>query len=78
MEKREISNLGSEELFNQEYGNQFLLLNKPLFSYKLLNFIERTKEKYVFKELISFENEGIDYLDLKWKNLLIWTILILK
>ncbi len=66
--KKEIANLGSEELFNQEYGNQFLLMNKPLFSYSLLNYIERIKETYIFKELIPFENACIDYSELKFKK----------
>ena len=64
--RREIANLGSEELFNQEYGNQFLASSRLLLSSKMLEFLKRTSQKYVTKEMEDF----LDYPELgesiKW------------
>jgi len=64
--RREIANLGSEELFNQEYGNQFLASSRLLLSSKMLEFLKRTTQKYVMKEMDDF----LDYPELieaiKW------------
>lgn len=64
--KREIANLGSEELFNQEYGNQFLAGDTLLLSHESLRFFRRIAKKYVWKEILDFEEEEIRYKDLKW------------
>lgn len=64
--KREIANLGSEELFNQEYGNQFLAGDTLLLSHKSLQFFKKIAKKYVWKEILPFEEEEINYKDLKW------------
>jgi len=64
--RQEIANLGSEELFNQEYGNQFLASSRLLLSSKMLEFLKRTSQKYVMKEMEDF----LDYPELgesiKW------------
>jgi hypothetical protein len=64
--KREVANLGSEELFNQEYGNQFMAGSRLLLSSKTLHFLKRTSKTYEWKELDDF----LDYPDLgaaiKW------------
>ena len=64
--RREIANLGSEELFNQEYGNQFLASSRLLLSSKMLEFLKRTNAKFVSKEIDDF----MDYHELsdaiKW------------
>lgn len=63
---REISNLGSEELFNQEYGNQFLASSRLLFDANTLMMMKRTCKEYRWVELDPF----LDYSDisqfLKW------------
>ena len=64
--KREIGNLGSEELFNQEYGNQFLAGDSLLLSGDALRAMQRVVRKYEFKELLDFEYEDIDYRNLTW------------
>jgi hypothetical protein len=58
--KREIANLGSEELFNQEYGNQFLASSRLLLSSQTLLYLKRVSSKYKWKELDDF----LDYPDL--------------
>jgi hypothetical protein len=64
--KREIANMGSEELFNQEYGNQFLAGDTLLLSSDSLKFFKKIAVKYIWKELIDFEMEDLNYKDLKW------------
>jgi hypothetical protein len=64
--KREIGNLGSEELFNQEYGNQFLAGDKLLLGGDALRAMKKRLVNYEWKELMDFEYESIDYKDLKW------------
>jgi hypothetical protein len=64
--KREIANLGNEELFNQEYGNQFLASSRLLLSSEILQYIKRISKNYKWKEIGSF----IDYPDLS--KALLW------
>jgi hypothetical protein len=64
--KREIANLGSEELFNQEYGNQFLAGDKLLLGGDALRAMKKRLTVYEWKELMDFEYEDIDYKDLIW------------
>ena len=64
--KREVANLGSEELFNQEYGNQFLASSRLLFDSHTLMLMKRTSQEFICKETDPF----LDYPDLnnnlKW------------
>ena len=64
--KKEIANLGSEEDFNQEYGNQFLSSSKLLLDSYTLKKLKKTEVKFVHKELLPFQNSIIDYSDLTW------------
>ena len=59
--KREIANLGNEELFNQEYGNQFLASSRLMLSSATLNFLKRITKPYRFIELDDF----VDYPEFK-------------
>lgn len=59
--KREIANLGNEELFNQEYGNQFLASSRLLLSASTLTFMKRIARNYQHVELDDF----LDYPDLQ-------------
>ena len=63
---REIGNLGSEELFNQEYGNQFLASSRLLFDSHTLMLMKRVSKEFMCKETDPF----LDYPDynnnLKW------------
>lgn len=64
--KREVANLGSEELFNQEYGNQFLASSRLLFDSNTLMLMKRTCKEYQWIELDPF----LDYPELS--NALRW------
>jgi hypothetical protein len=63
--QNEISNLGSEELFNQEYGNQFLSSSTLLLGSNELQKIKRNEVEYVWREIDDFH-----YADLKYENFL--------
>jgi hypothetical protein len=64
--KREIGNLGSEELFNQEYGNQFLASDTLLLNGDSLRYLRKIAKKYVWKEIEVFEDRDLNYKELKW------------
>lgn len=64
--KREIANLGSEEDFNQEYGNQFLSSSRLLLDSYTLKRLKKAETNFVHKELIPFSNSNVDYSELKW------------
>lgn len=62
----EIANLGSEELFNQEYGNQFLSSSTLLLGSKELQKIKSNETDYEWKEVDSLDDIGARYNNLKW------------
>jgi hypothetical protein len=64
--KQEIANLGSEELFNQEYGNQFLASSRLLLPGNVLEYLNRISKKYVYKEHESFFGEPELFKDMTW------------
>jgi hypothetical protein len=64
--KREIANLGSEELFNQEYGNQFLASSRMLLSSEILLYIKRISKNFKWKELNGLDDLEDNYAELKW------------
>jgi hypothetical protein len=64
--QREIGNLGSEELFNQEYGNQFLSSSSLLLGSNELRKIRRNETEYFWKEIECLHDSGISYENLIW------------
>lgn len=64
--KNEIANLGSEELFNQEYGNQFLSSSTLLLSSRELQRIKSNETEYGWKEVDAFEDLGVKYANFRW------------
>ncbi len=64
--KREIGNLGSEELFNQEYGNQFLSSSSLLLGSDELRKIRNNETEYKWKELSPLHYADINYENLIW------------
>jgi hypothetical protein len=64
--KREIGNLGSEELFNQEYGNQFLASSRMLLSSQILAYLKRTVTNFKWKEVVDLEDLDDNYAELTW------------
>lgn len=64
--QKEIANLGSEELFNQEYGNQFLAASRMLLTSDVLMYIKRTSRNYKWKEVNELDDLNDNYAELKW------------
>lgn len=66
--QREIANLGSEELFNQEYGNQFLASSRMLLSSDILTYLKRIKNEFKWKEINELEDLDDQYNELRWDD----------
>lgn len=64
--KTEIANLGSEELFNQEYGNQFLSSSSLLLGSEELRKIKSNGVEYSWREIDVFHDSGLNYENLLW------------
>lgn len=64
--KTEIANLGSEELFNQEYGNQFLSSSTLLLGSNDLKKIKSNEAEYQWQEIDYLTDLGIPYENFKW------------
>jgi hypothetical protein len=64
--KEEIANLGSEELFNQEYGNQFLSSSTLLLGSKELQKLKSNETEYVWKDIDAFDDLGLNYKNFFW------------
>lgn len=64
--QKEIGNLGSEELFNQEYGNQFLSSSSLLLGSNELKKIRKNEVEYVWKEIGCLHDNGVNYENLIW------------
>ena len=63
---RDVANLGSEELFNQEYGNQFLAGDTLLLGGDALRAMKKTVRKYKWLEIDDFEYEDVEYKNMLW------------
>lgn len=64
--QREIGNLGSEELFNQEYGNQFLSSSSLLLGSTELKKIKKNEVEYSWREIEDIHDVGLNYENLIW------------
>lgn len=64
--QKEIANLGSEDDFNQEYGNQFLASSRLLLDFNTLKRLKKNEIKYVHRSLQPFEQTSLDYSGLTW------------
>jgi len=62
----QIADLGSEEKFNQEFGNQFLSSSSLLLDGKTLTNIRAHTDEYLHREITSLHDSGINYDGLKW------------
>jgi hypothetical protein len=62
----EIGNLGSEELFNQEYGNQVLSSSSLLLGSNELKKIKSIETEYFWRELSPLHDLDLNYENLIW------------
>jgi hypothetical protein len=58
--KRELGNLGSEDAFNRQYGNEFTSSSSLLLSPGTMKSIRKNAKKFVYHDLEDFENIHID------------------
>ena len=61
-----IEDLGSEEVFNQEFGNQFVASSSFLLDGQSIQFSKRCEHKYEFREIESLHDQDLNYKDLTW------------
>jgi hypothetical protein len=64
--QNEIANLGSEELFNQEYGNQFLSSSTLLLGRNELEIIRNNSVEYAWREISDFHYADVNYENFLW------------
>ena len=64
--QKEIANLGSEELFNQEYGNQFLSSSTLLLGSNELKKIKKNETEFTWREIECLHDLEIGYENLTW------------
>lgn len=63
----QVGDLGSEEDFNQEFGNQFLAGNQLLFQSSVLKRLKRYQTKFIHHDIEIF-----DAADIPYEGLLTW------
>lgn len=64
--RQEVANLGSEEAFNRQYGNQFISSSSLLLSADSLKRLAQNQQGYVFYDIPEFEDLEINYNGLTW------------
>lgn len=62
----QIADLGSEEDFNQEFGNQFLAGNSLIFQSFHLRKLKANQIEFVWKKFEDLDEHDMDYSGLKW------------
>ena len=64
--RQEVANLGSEEAFNRQYGNQFIASSSLLLGADSLKKLQQNQKEFIHKEIPEFEDENIEYAGLLW------------
>ncbi len=63
---REVANLGSEEAFNRQYGNQFIASSNLLLGPESIKRLQKRQKNFVHHEFYELEDLDIDYRSLVW------------
>ena len=63
---QEIANLGSPELFEQEYGNKFIANSTMLLSGRIVELSLRIAKSFIWKEIFETELLNEEYNHLSW------------
>lgn len=64
--RQEVANLGSEEAFNRQYGNQFIASSSLLLGADSLKKLQQGQIDFVHREIPQFDDDNIDYSGLLW------------
>jgi hypothetical protein len=57
---QEVKNLGSEEAFNRQYGNQFMASSNLLLNGASIKKLKKYEKKFVYREFDEFERISLD------------------
>ena len=63
---REIANLGSEEAFNRQYGNQFIASSNLLLGPESIKRLQKRQKDYVHHEFFELDDIEVNYRELNW------------
>lgn len=63
---REISNLGSEEAFNRQYGNQFIASSNLLLGPESIKRLQKKQKTFVHHDFYELDDIEVNYRDLVW------------
>ena len=61
--QRELGNLGSEDAFNRQYGNEFTSSSSLLLSPQTMKIMRKNAKKFVWHDMEEFDNIHIDTKD---------------
>ena len=61
--KRELGNLGSEDAFNRQYGNEFTSSSSLLLSPQTMKIMRKNASKFIWHDIEDFDNIHIDTKD---------------
>lgn len=64
--RQEVANLGGEEAFNRQYGNQFIASSSLLLDPSSIKKLNKGQVEFIHKEIPEMEEESIDYKTLLW------------
>jgi len=64
--RQEVANLGSEEAFNRQYGNQFIASSSLLLGADSLKKLQTNQVEFIHREIPQFDDENINYDGLLW------------
>ena len=65
--KQEVANLGSDEAFNRQYGNQFIAGSSLLLNAASLKKLTENQIEFEHQEIAEFDDAEIDYSGLLWQ-----------
>ena len=65
--KQEVANLGSDEAFNRQYGNQFIAGSSLLLNASSLKKLTENQIEFEHQEIAEFDDAEIDYSGLLWQ-----------
>ena len=65
--RQEVANLGSDEAFNRQYGNQFIAGSSLLLGAASLQKLTENQVEFRHKEIPEFDDAEIDYSSMLWQ-----------
>ena len=64
--RQEVANLGSDEAFNRQYGNQFIASSSLLLGADSLKKLQSEQQEFVHRELPAVDEEEVEYEGMLW------------